>query len=124
MNKGTAAKVVLQGTQYDGFKLGTASIAGVATVTVPSGKSKIGFYAMGWTGIDGKLKVSGGSYSQTYTVKQNAGCNNNSPFTITNLTDSDWYSLEFGAALTEDTTLTFETQTGGLRAIIFGINAE
>ena len=114
-NKGTAAKVVVQGTQYDGFKLGTASIAGTG---------KIGFYALGWTGINGKLKVSGGTYSQTYTVTQNAGCNNNSPFTITNLTDSDWYSLDFGAALTENLTLTFETQTGGLRVILFGLNAE
>ena len=123
-NKGTAAKVVVQGTQYDGFKLGTASIAGNATVTVPAGTGKIGFYALGWTGINGKLKVSGGTYSQTYTVTQNAGCNNNSPFTITNLTDSDWYSLDFGAALTENLTLTFETQTGGLRVILFGLNAE
>ena len=123
-NKGTAAQVVIQGTQYDAVKLGTASIAGTATVTVPAGKSKIGFYALGWTGIDGKLKLSSGSLSQTFTVKQNAGCNNNSPFTITSITDSDWYSLDFGSPLASDTVFTFETQTGGLRAIIFGINAE
>ena len=123
-NKGTAAKVVIQGTEYNAFKLGTASIAGSATVTVPAGNSKVSFYAMGWTGIDGKLKVSGGAASQTFTVKQNAGCNNNSPFTITTITDSDWYTLDFGAALTEDTTVSFETQSGGLRTIVFGVNAE
>ena len=123
-NKGTAAKINFQGSQYDAFKLGTSSMAGSATVTVPAGKSKIGFYALGWTGVDGKLKVSGGTFSQEYTVKQNAGCNNNTPFTITTLSDNDWYSLDFGSALAESLTLTFETQTGGLRAIVFGVNAE
>ena len=123
-NKGTAAKVVIQGTQYDAFKLGTASLAGTATVSVPAGTTKISFYALGWTGVDGKLKVSGGTVSQTFTIKQNAGCNNNSPFTITNITDSDWYSIDFGSALTEATTFTFESQTGGTRAIVFGLNAE
>lgn len=123
-NKGTAAKVSLQGTQYDAIKLGTASIAGVATFTVPAGKSKISFYALGWNGVDGKLRLSGGGASQDFTVKQNAGCNNNSPFTITNLTDSDWYQLSLPGALNEDTTFTFETQSGGTRAILFGINVE
>ena len=123
-NKGTAAKVVIQGTQYDAFKLGTASLAGTATASVPAGTTKISFYALGWTGVDGKLKVSGGTVSQTFTIKQNAGCNNNSPFTITNITDSDWYSIDFGSALTEATTFTFESQTGGTRAIVFGLNAE
>ena len=123
-NKGTAAKVVIQGTQYDAFKLGTASLAGTATASAPAGTTKISFYALGWTGVDGKLKVSGGTVSQTFTIKQNAGCNNNSPFTITNITDSDWYSIDFGSALTEATTFTFESQTGGTRAIVFGLNAE
>ena len=123
-NKGTAAKVVIQGTQYDAFKLGTASLAGTATASVPAGTTKISFYALGWTGVDGKLKISGGTVSQTFTIKQNAGCNNNSPFTITNITDSDWYSIDFGSALTEATTFTFESQTGGTRAIVFGLNAE
>ena len=123
-NKGTAVKVNIQSNQYDGVKLGTASIAGVCTITVPAGMSKIGFYALGWTGVDGKLKVSGGGASKDITAKQNAGCNNNSPFTITTLTDSDWYSLDFGGPLNEATTVTFETQSGGCRTILFGINAE
>ena len=123
-NKASAAKINFQGSQYDALKLGTASIAGTATVTVPAGKSKIGFYALGWSSTDGILKVSGGAFSQTYTAKKNAGCNNNSPFTITTLSDNDWYSLDFGSALAENLTLTFETQTGGLRAIVFGVNAE
>jgi hypothetical protein len=96
----------------------------VATFTVPAGKSKISFYALGWNGVDGKLRLSGGGASQDFTVKQNAGCNNSSPFTITNLTDSDWYQLSLPGTLNEDTTFTFETQSGGTRAILFGINVE
>ena len=123
-NKGTAAKVVIDNNQYDAVKLGTASIAGVCTVTVPAGKSKLNFYALGWNGIDGKLKVSTTSTFKEFTVKQNSGVAGNSPFTITAITDSDWYTFDLGGPVNEDTAVTFETQTGGLRAVIFGINAE
>ncbi len=123
-NKGTAAKVNIDNNQYDAVKLGTASIAGVCTVNVPAGKSKLNFYALGWNGIDGKLKVSTASTSKEFTVKQNSGVASNSPFTITTITDNDWYTFDLGGPVNEDTAVTFETQTGGLRAVIFGINAE
>ena len=124
VTKGTESNVIVDGASYPAFKIGTASLTGKATVTVPAGSSKIGFYALGWTGVDGKLTVSGGNFSQAVTAVKNTGCNNSTPYTITNLTDSDWYSLSFGGPLNEDTVFTFETAAGGCRAIIFGINAE
>ena len=124
VTKGTESNVIVDGTSYPAFKIGTASLTGKATVTVPAGSSKIGFYALGWTGVDGKLTVSGGNFSQAVTAVKNTGCNNSTPYTITNLTDSDWYSLSFGGPLNEDTVFTFETAAGGCRAIVFGINAE
>ena len=120
---GYDAEVVISGASYSAFKLGTSSKVGTASVKVPAGTAKIGFYALGWSNKAGVIEITGGGLDKkTITAATNAGVNNNSPFTITKLADSDYYTIEFSAALTTEATLTFTSTSAGYRSVVFGLN--
>ncbi len=120
---GYDAEVVISGASYPAFKLGTSSKVGTASVKVPAGTAKIGFYALGWSNKAGVIEITGGGLDKkTVTAATNAGVNNNSPFTITKLADSDYYTIEFNAALTTEATLTFTSTSAGYRSVVFGLN--
>lgn len=92
------------------LKLGTSSKAGTATLTIPDGVTKIGFYAVAWKGqATADIDFDG----ETVTVSGNDGATGNPTYTIT-VSDDDYYEIE----VTEGEL----TITSAKRVIIFGIN--
>ena len=106
------------------YKLGTSSKVGTATVSIPAGTTKIGFYGVSWKDkpptVD--IQVGGSSvYKQALAVCD--GANGNTPYTMT-VTASDHYEYTFDATLTEAVTATVTTEGSNTRIILFGIKAE
>ena len=126
--KSYAAEVIIEGTTYKAWKFGTSSVAGIATLKLPAGTKSVSFYAVGWNNLVGELEVLNGSDKiASITAAKNSGIANNSPFTITTLSDNDYYTVTFASPLAAETTLTIQT-TGSsssktYRAVIFGINS-
>ena len=77
------------------LKLGTSSLVGDATLHVPAGTKKIGFYAIAWSGKNStEVKFSiGGTTLTTMTPAANSGATGNPPYTIT-VKESDYYEIE------------------------------
>lgn len=133
---GTAMKadVKIDGKSYNGAKLGSSSKAGnYTTKPLPAtGNVTLSFYAVGWSGKSGKLKVTvlnggtiDGEVSKTFDLQGNDGATGNPPFTMT-LGDTDFYSASL-EGVTEATTLKFESlKATGLdsRAVYFGVNVK
>lgn len=106
------------------LKLGTSSVVGTATFTIPAGTSKISFYGVAWNGKTGKLTVSVPSNDDVnLTLKSNTGAANNTPYTIT-VTSDDYYEIELATPCTQETTVSLSTVSGATRVILFGIKAE
>ena len=125
---GTSAstcKVAIGGTQYDGLKAGTGKVAGAVKITVPSGTTKLHLHFAAWNGENVTLTVTPSGYSSGIALTANSGIANNSPFTFSGdpSTSSYYKTIEFSAALTADTDLTF-TATGGNRFVVWGVNNE
>lgn len=95
------------------LKLGTSSKAGDATLTIPGGVSRIGFYAVAWKGsTSADITFNGETVA---TASANDGATGNAPFTIT-VTDDDYYEVEVSAGEI--------VVSSAKRVIIFGINAK
>ena len=106
------------------LKLGTSSVVGSATFTIPAGTSKISFYGVAWNGKTGKLTMSiPSNEAKEFTFKSNTGAANQSPYTMTVTTD-DHYVVELAAPCTEETTVSLSTVENATRVILFGIQAE
>lgn len=106
------------------LKLGTSSVVGSATFTIPAGTEKIGFYGVAWKGKKGTLTMSIPSYDDVeFSFNSNTGAANNTPYTMT-VTAEDYYEVELGAPCAQETTVTLATVSGATRVILFGINAE
>ena len=76
------------------LKLGTGSKIGNATLHVPAGTEKIGFYCVAWNGKTAQVKFSiNGEELGTIQPKANTGAANNPPYTIT-VTDSDYFVID------------------------------
>ena len=115
-----AQTAVVNGVDVDNvLKLGKSSAGGSATVAIPSGVTKIGFYAVGWKGNTVALKCTAGSESKTYDLVANAGATGNPKYTIT-VTSADYYTFDVPAGAT---VIVFATEgTSNCRAIIIGLN--
>lgn len=119
----SAAKVVINNTQYDALKAGTGKVAGAVKITVPQGKTHLHIHAAGWNGENVTLAISGATVSpSSLTLTADTGVANSSPFTLSGEASSYYFDLEF-AETTAPTTLTF-TATSGKRFVIWGVNAE
>ncbi|MBR4817438.1 MAG: hypothetical protein IKX07_07235 [Bacteroidales bacterium] len=107
----TPQKAVINDESVDNvLKLGTSSKAGTATLTIPEGVTKIGFYAVAWKGLStADIDFDG----ETVTVKGNDGASGNPEYTIV-VSDDDYYEIEVSEG---DLTI-----TSAKRVIIFGIN--
>ena len=111
------------------LKLGTSSVVGSATVVIPAGTTKVGFYGVAWNGKKGTLTASselaGGQFFSQDLVA-NTGAANNTPYTMT-VTESDYYEIDvvklLGSACPMDLTVTLSTAEGAYRVILFGLNA-
>ena len=101
------------------LKLGKSSAGGSATVAIPSGVTKVGFYAVGWKGTSAVLKCTAGSESKSYNLKAYDTVTGNPPYKIT-VTGADYYTFDVPAGATS---FVFATEgTSNCRVLIFGVN--
>lgn len=124
-NKSYSQKAKINGetTETDVLKLGTSSVVGTATVTLPAGTKRVGFYGVAWAGKDGSITISAGETTVFESdLVSNAGATGNSPYTIA-VTGEDYYEVVLDSALESDTVVTVASVSGKYRAILFGINA-
>lgn len=123
-SKAVFEKVKINGTTYDCLKLGTSSVVGKYTTNAvnESGDLKLSFYAVGWNKKTSKLNVylDGKKIGDTISLTSNSGAANNTPYTITPSDETDYYTLSL-TGVTKNSTITFETVSGAVRAIIFGV---
>ncbi len=98
---------------YDLLKLGTSSAVGDATCTVPAGTKALHFYCIAWNnGGPAPFTVTVGSTAyDSYTATAHSGLASNSPYTISDVTDSDYFEITFDE-LSADTTVKVETTSG------------
>lgn len=76
------------------LKLGKGSEAGDATIHIPAGTSKVGFYAMSWKNTPAEVKITMGGNSMTINPPANPGATGNPPYTITLASDgSDYFEI-------------------------------
>ncbi len=116
-------KATVNGTpDVDILKLGKSKGIGTATITIPAGTKKIGFYGVSWNG-KGAVTVtfSAPDISLSQVVAENEGAAEVSPYTIT-VTDTDYYELSLPAALGAEAEVTVTTKEKG-RVLLFGLNA-
>ena len=105
------------------LKLGTSSAIGEATITVPAGTKKVGFWGVAWNGKKGTIVAEvAGTQIYSQDLKSNTGAANSAPYTMT-VTDSDYYELTLDAPLAAETVVTLKTVSGATRVILWGINA-
>ena len=106
----------------DMLKLGTSKLVGDATLHVPAGTKKLGFYCVAWSGKKANVKFSvGGTEITTIAPAANSGASGNPPYTIT-LADSDYYEVEMPSTAAADVKVeTLDASNG--RVIIIGIKA-
>ena len=84
------------------LKLGTGSLVGDATIHVPAGTKKLGFYCIAWKGKTAKVKFSaGGKEIKTVSPAANAGATGNPPYTIS-LAGTDYYEVEMPSTAATD----------------------
>ena len=105
------------------LKLGTSSLVGDATIHVPAGTKKIGFYAIAWSGkTSTNLKFSiGGTELKSITPAANGGATGNPPYTIT-LSASDYYEIEMPSTEAADVKVETTVASQG-RVIILALKA-
>ena len=133
-NKASGGTVSVAGTEYPILKLGTGKALGFwMSPALKAGSTKVAFYALGWSGKNGKLTVTienGGSFDGGVTSKDidlngaTAGVAGNPPFTVTPA-DGDYYEFTL-TGITASSTIKFSTEksTSDKRAIVFGINVK
>ncbi len=95
---------------YDLLKLGTSSALGDATCTVPAGTKALHFYCIAWNnGGPAPFTVTVGSTAyDSYEATAHSGLANNTPYTITDVTDSDYFEITFDE-LSADTEVKVES---------------
>ena len=100
------------------IKIGTSSKQGDFSVAIPSGCTKLSFYAVAWKGsTDAVVEIyDGETLVASKSVAGNDGATGNAPYTIT-VADTDKYSLDVPAGKTVKV-------TSNKRVIFFGIKAE
>lgn len=99
------------------LKLGKSKGYGKASLTIPAGTKKLGFYAVAWKGEIAKLLFGNGTAVEL--ERGNDGATKLSPYTLDGISAIDYYEIELKG---DEGTLTVETVEFGKRAIVFGIN--
>ncbi len=125
-DKSYTQSVEVEGKEYDAIKLGTSSLIGVATLTIPNTAKTLSFYAIGWSSRDGVVEIySGDTLLDTVNPVANAGANGTKiPYIITTLSDErDYYTIDLSSVVGA-TEIVLKSTSAGYRAILFGINAE
>lgn len=105
------------------LKLGTGSKTGNATLHVPAGTKKLGFYCVAWKGKTAQLKFStGGSEIATIEPAANTGATGNAPYASITLTDSDYFEVNMPSTAAADVKVETLDPANG-RVLIIGIKA-
>jgi len=105
------------------LKLGTSKAGGSATLTIPAGTVKVGFWGVAWKNKKGTLTVKAGDTTLfEKDLASNDGASNNPPYTIT-VADSDYYEITLDAALAADTEVTVSTTDSAPRVLLWGLNS-
>ena len=119
-NKQTAT---VNGVQVSNLlKLGTSKKVGDATLHVPAGTAKIGFYCVAWKGKKAQVKFSvSGTEVTTLNPAANDGATGNAPYTALNVADSDYYEVEVPAGATDIKVETLDASNG--RVLFVGLKA-
>ena len=119
-NKQTAT---VNGVQVNNLlKLGTSKKVGDATLHVPAGSAKLGFYCVAWKGKKAQVKFTvGGTEITTLTPVANDGATGNAPYTALNVADSDYYEVELPAGTTDVKVETLDPSNG--RVLFVGLKA-
>ena len=103
------------------LKLGTGSAVGDATLHVPAGTTKLGFYCVAWKDKKAQLMFSVDA-TEVITIEPaaNVGATGNPPFTLT-LSDSDYYEVALPEGTTDVYIETLDPSNG--RVLIIGLTA-
>ena len=119
-NKQTAT---VNGVQVSNLlKLGTSKKVGDATLHVPAGTAKIGFYCVAWKDKKAQVKFSvSGTEVTTINPAANDGATGNAPYTALNVADSDYYEVEVPAGATDIKVETLDASNG--RVLFVGLKA-
>ena len=105
------------------LKLGTASVSGTSTLTIPAGTKKIGFYAVAWSGEKCPLTFSGTGVSATVEPEAASGLSGGEqPYNLV-ISDSDYYTVDVNADAEMTITVTTGSGEDNCRGAIFGLNA-
>lgn len=105
------------------LKLGTSSKTGDATIKIPAGTSKVGFYAMSWKGKPAEVKITMGGNSMTINPPANEGVADNPPYTITLASDgSDYFEIAVPTSDAVDVKVETTNPSAG-RVIFIGLKA-
>lgn len=106
----------------DMLKLGTGSLTGNATLHIPAGTKKVGFYLLAWKGKTATVKASvAGEEVASLSPKANDGATGNPPYTIT-VTSDDYYEIEVNASEAIDLDVETTDKANG-RVIFIGLKA-
>lgn len=118
-----AQTATVNGTAVDNLlKLGTGSKTGTATIHVPAGTKKVGFYCVAWKGKSAEVVAKvGGTEVGKCTPKSNDGASGNPPYTLT-LTEDDYYELTTNVTADTDVEISTTDPSNG-RVIIIGLNS-
>ena len=104
------------------LKLGTSKKVGDATLHVPAGTAKLGFYCVAWKGKKAQVKFTvGGTELTTLSPAANVGATGNAPYTALNVADSDYYEVELPAGTTDIKVETLDPNNG--RVLFVGLKA-
>ena len=104
------------------LKIGAGSKVGDATLHVPSGSTKLGFYCVAWNGKKAQVKLSaGGSEITTINPAANVGATGNAPYAALNVADSDYFEVQLPAGATDIKVETLDPSNG--RALFVGLKA-
>ena len=123
---GSTCKVSIASTQYDGIKVGTGSLGGDMTITVPAHKTKLYVHAAAWKGVTGlSLNITGATTTPTsISLTANQGISNNSPFTFSGDPSTSSYFFEISVPDSATATTLKFTTSDKKRFVIWGANAE
>ena len=105
------------------LKLGTGSKVGDATLHIPAGTSKLGFYCVAWKGKTAQVKFSvNGTELTTINPAANVGATGNPPYTALNVAASDYFEINIPSMSATDIKVeTLDASNG--RALFVGLKA-
>lgn len=123
----SSCKVIIDGNEYNGTKLGKNGSGASTTISVPSGTKYIHLHIAAWKGKTVTLTVKNGTTTllNAVSVTSDDGVSNSSPFTLSTLSKAttDYYKvITLSNTLTSNTNITI--QANSERAVFWGVNTE